>query len=124
VYQQVKGILAKNKLRYQHKGELKVDPNRDYRMLPSERFMQRIGVAPFDTGVPEFIRDSWKPAIVELPTRQHIGAPANAVVSKGDKVTVGQLVAEANGMISANIHASVNGTVVEVTESKIVISAE
>ena len=124
VYQQVKGILAKNKLRYQHKGELKVDPNRDYRLLPSERFMQRIGVAPFDTGVPEFIRDGWKPSVIELPLRQHIGAPAKALVKQGDKVAVGQLVAEADGMISANIHASVNGIVTDVSASKIVISVQ
>ena len=124
VYQQVKGILAKNKLRYQHKGELTVDPNRDYRLLPSERFMQRIGVAPFDTGVPEFIRDGWKPSVIELPLRQHIGAPAKALVKQGDKVAVGQLVAEADGMISANIHASVNGIVTDVSASKIVISVQ
>ncbi len=122
VYQQIKGILAKNKLRYQHTGELKVDPNRDYRMLPSERFMQRIGVAPFDTGVPEFVNDGWTPVTVELPLRQHIGAPAKAVVNKGDTVAVGQLIAQADGMISANIHASVNGTVANVTDTKIVIA--
>ena len=124
VYQQVKGILAKNKLRYQHKGELKVDPNRDYRLLPSDRFMQRIGVASFDTGVPEFVRDGWKPTVIELPLRQHIGAPAKALVNKGDTVTAGQLVAEADGVISANIHSSVNGTVTDVTVSKIIIAVQ
>ncbi|MBR5642834.1 MAG: electron transport complex subunit RsxC, partial [Salinivirgaceae bacterium] len=41
----------------------------------------------------------------------HIGAPANAVVQKGDKVKVGQLIGEANGFVSANIHSSVSGTV-------------
>ena len=122
VYQQVKGILAKNKLRYQHKGELKVDPNRDYRMLPSDRFMQRIGVAGFDVGVPEFIQDNWLPAVIELPLRQHIGASAKPVVNEGDTVEAGQLVAAADGAISANIHTSVNGTVTEVSASKIVIA--
>ncbi len=122
VYQQVKGVLAKNKIRYQHKGELTVDPNRDYRMLPSERFMQRIGVAEFDKGVPPFINDGWKPTVIELPLRQHIGAPAQPTVQKGDAVTVGQLVAAADGVISANIHASVDGMVTDVTASKIVIA--
>jgi len=42
---------------------------------------------------------------------QHIGAPAEAVVAKGDKVKVGQLIAKAGGFMSANIHASVSGTV-------------
>lgn len=42
---------------------------------------------------------------------QHLGAPAEPVVAKGDKVKTGQLIAKANGFISANIHSSVSGTV-------------
>lgn len=45
------------------------------------------------------------------PLSQHIGAPATALVKKGDRVLVGQLIAEASGFVSANIHASVSGTV-------------
>ena len=45
------------------------------------------------------------------PLSQHIGAPAKPVVKKGDRVLVGQLIAEAGGFVSANIHASVSGTV-------------
>ena len=121
VYQQVKGVLAKNKLRYQHKGEITADPDREYRMLPSERFKERIGVAKFDTGVPEILSGSFVPSKIVLPLRQHIGAPAKPVVKVGDMVTADQLVAQAEGMISANIHSSVNGRVHEVTESHITI---
>jgi len=42
---------------------------------------------------------------------QHLGAPATPVVQKGDKVKVGQLVGEANGFVSANIHSPISGTV-------------
>lgn len=42
---------------------------------------------------------------------QHLGAPAEPVVAKGDKVKTGQLIAKANGFISANVHSSVSGTV-------------
>lgn len=48
---------------------------------------------------------------VVYPLSQHIGAPANPVVKKGDRVLAGQLIAEAGGFVSANIHASVSGTV-------------
>ena len=41
----------------------------------------------------------------------HIGAPAVPVVAKGDYVLAGQLIAEAGGFVSANIHSSVSGTV-------------
>lgn len=45
------------------------------------------------------------------PISQHIGAPASPIVNVGDRVLVGQKIAEANGFVSANIHASVSGTV-------------
>lgn len=45
------------------------------------------------------------------PLSQHIGAPAKPVVKKGDRVLVGQLIAEAGGFVSANIHSAVSGTV-------------
>ena len=50
-----------------------------------------------------------KQAVVMLS--QHIGAPAQAVVAKGDKVKVGTLLAQAGGFVSANIHSPVSGTV-------------
>ena len=46
---------------------------------------------------------------VVLPLGQHIGAPAQPIVSKGDQVLVGQKVAEAGGFVSANIFSSVSG---------------
>lgn len=42
---------------------------------------------------------------------QHIGAPANPVVAKGDVVKVGTLVAEAGGFVSAPVYSSVSGKV-------------
>jgi len=49
-----------------------------------------------------------------FPLSQHIGAPAKPVVAKGDKVLVGQKIAEAAGFVSANIISSVSGTVKEI----------
>lgn len=45
------------------------------------------------------------------PLSQHIGAPAVPVVEKGDRVLVGQEIAQAGGFVSSPIHASVSGTV-------------
>ncbi|MDD4923197.1 MAG: electron transport complex subunit RsxC, partial [Bacteroidales bacterium] len=42
---------------------------------------------------------------------QHIGAPAIPVVKKGEEVKTGQLIAKANGFISANIHSPVSGII-------------
>ena len=54
------------------------------------------------------------PAEVVLPVAQHIGAPAKALVKKGDKVVRGQMVAEAGGFVSAPVHTPISGTVVKV----------
>ncbi len=45
------------------------------------------------------------------PLSQHIGAPANPMVKKGDHVLKGQKIAEAGGFVSAPVYASVSGTV-------------
>lgn len=59
-----------------------------------------------------------KPIVELLPTgelvyplSQHIGAPAQPIVKKGDRVLRGQKIAEAGGFVSAPIYASVSGTV-------------
>ena len=48
------------------------------------------------------------------PLSQHIGAPAKAIVQKGDKVKVGTMIAEAGGFVSAPIFSAVSGTVLKV----------
>ena len=45
------------------------------------------------------------------PMSQHIGAPAKPIVAVGDRVLVGQKIAEANGFVSACIISSVSGKV-------------
>ena len=45
------------------------------------------------------------------PLSQHIGAPAAAIVQKGDHLLAGQKIADAAGFVSSRIHSSVSGTV-------------
>ena len=54
-----------------------------------------------------------------FPLSQHIGKPAKAVVKKGDPVLVGQLIAEADGFVSAHIHSSCSGTVKAVEKRRV-----
>lgn len=54
------------------------------------------------------------PDKISIPLSQHIGAPASAVVAKGDTIKVGQLIGKSTGFVSANIHSSVSGTVVKI----------
>jgi len=75
---------------------------------------QRGGVHPDDhksrtNALP--IQTPEPPAEVAVLMAQHIGAPATPVVAKKDKVCKGQIIGEARGYISANVHAPVSGTV-------------
>lgn len=51
------------------------------------------------------------PQQVVLPLSQHVGAPAEAIVEAGQQVTKGELIAKSTGFVSANIHATISGTV-------------
>lgn len=50
-------------------------------------------------------------SVMVYPLSQSIGAPSKAVVSVGDRVLKGQLIAEAGGFVSAPIYSSVSGVV-------------
>lgn len=72
------------------------------------------GVHPYEGK--EFSKDSAirsisADEIMVYPLKQHIGAPAKSVVAAGDRVLKGQLIAEADGFISAPVHSAVSGTV-------------
>ncbi|NCB25739.1 MAG: electron transport complex subunit RsxC [Bacteroidia bacterium] len=57
------------------------------------------------------------PGQVIIPLSQHIGAPCQPVVKKGDTVKVGTLIGKAVGFVSANIHSSVSGTVLKIDKA-------
>lgn len=59
------------------------------------------------------------PQLLVLPLQQHIGEPAQAVVHVGDRVLTGQVIAHAEGFISAPLHASSSGTVVAIEKRSI-----
>lgn len=56
------------------------------------------------------------PESVSISMSQHIGAPATPTVNVGDTVVKGQLIGSANGPVSANVYASICGTVTEIKD--------
>lgn len=54
------------------------------------------------------------PQTCYIPLQQHIGAPAKPVVEIGDMVKEGQLIGEGSGFVSANVHSSVPGKVIDI----------
>lgn len=57
------------------------------------------------------------PVQVIIPLSQHIGAPCQPVVKKGDKVKVGTLIGKSVGFVSAQIYSSVSGTVLKIDKA-------
>ncbi len=100
-----------------------VQPSREYRKVPEERLMARLGLTRYDKDAPmnEMLVGVPK---VKILLSQHIGAPAQAIVSVGDEVTRGQMIAKPANGLSVGIHASICGKVTEVTDRHIVIAAK
>ncbi len=61
------------------------------------------------------------PEIVSIPVSQHAGAPAVPCVAVGDSVMMGQVIAKANGFVSANVHASVSGRVKAIEKKQLLM---
>lgn len=62
------------------------------------------------------IQNCSAPDEVIIPLSQHTGAPSVTIVSPGDKVDLGQKIAEAGGFVSAPCHSSVSGTIKEIAK--------
>ena len=56
------------------------------------------------------------PATAVILTSQHLGAPAKFIVSMGDEVKAGQMIARDDGFVSSNVHSSVSGKVGKIEE--------
>lgn len=81
------------------------------------------GIHPFDgksLTKKKRIKDILPTGDLVYPLSQHIGAPAKAVVKKGDHVLAGQVLAESGGFVSAPILSSVSGTVKAIEPRRVV----
>ena len=99
-----------------------VGPEREYRKVPMERLMARLDLTKYDKEAP--LDESVVPVPrVKILLGQHIGAPASPIVKQGDTVTKGQMIAEPAKGLSVGIHASIDGTVAEVTDKYVIIES-
>jgi len=105
-----KAVLAKNRLRFNSDGAYKVRAEREYRMVPSEKWTSMLGITKFDK-VADFYGETEDFARVEIPLSKHIGAPSVPTVSDGDVVDKGAIIAMAAEGLSLPQHASISGRV-------------
>lgn len=80
-------------------------------------FKIRGGVHPHDRkqlAAGQAIEDLPLPALLHIPLQQHIGSPAAPAVHRGQRVAKGELIAHAQGAISAPVHAPTSGRIMGV----------
>ena len=120
-----KASLRKNGIKPPENPRMRgVDPARELRMIPLARLRARLGLDPYNKSAP-IIEDTVKTKRLIIPLSQHIGAPGEALVNIGDKVTANQLIASPKeNALSVGIHTPLNGTVTDITEKNIIISVE
>jgi Na+-translocating ferredoxin:NAD+ oxidoreductase RnfC subunit len=95
-----------------------------YRKIPTERVINRLGLSSYDTHPTRFVEDLSSKR-VEIALKQHIGAPAAALVRKGDTVKRGDVIGDIpGGAMGARIHASIDGEVVLADAERVIIQAK
>ena len=120
VINEYKALIAKNKLRYVGKYDVEPLQEREYRMVPSERWASILGVAKFDK-VAKYVGEDTAYNRVEIYLRQHIGAPSVPCVADGDLVKKGDKIADSAEGLSLPQYATIDGRVTVYENEKIII---
>lgn len=119
----IKGSLGRYGLkRENNKTPEKVRDIREARLVSADKLIDRLGIR-------KYVMDSVKkddmqftPKTVYIALKQNVGAPAEAIVKKGDRVKLGQAVAVVSSdKLGTTMHASIDGKVREVNNRYIVI---
>lgn len=95
---------------------------REYRQVPMSRLIQRLDVVKYNNEAP-LNEDNYLPTKVKICLSQSIGAPSVPIVKIGDKVNIGDKIADAaQNALSLPLHSSIKGVVHDITDKYIVIS--
>ena len=121
---ETKGLLGKHGLRRQNnKAPEKVREARTSRLVSSQTLIDRLGIRRYVKDKVERRYMDFSPETVYVAMKQHVGKPASPVVSVGDKVSAGTVIAKtAYEDLGTTMHSSIDGTVTEVTDAYIAIS--
>jgi len=107
----IRDLKNSGKARVAKERQVKVHPMKEFRRIPMNLLMKRLGVSNLDSKVP-FSDITTRPEKVKIPLKQHMGVPAEAVVAEGDMVVKGQLIGEIpESQLGARVHSSISGQV-------------
>ncbi len=120
----LKQELSKAGIRPTPESDIQPEPWIALKAVPVKRLIARMNLAAYDLPAP-LSSKAVLPKRVQLMLRQHVGRPSEPVVKAGDRVQKGQLVAKVpEKTLGAALHASISGTVTEVTDQMIVLAGE
>ena len=100
---------------------VQVHPMKESRRVPLAMLRRRLKVEEYEAETP-FVETNYTPTEVRIKLSQHVGKPATAKVAQGDRVSEGSVIAQVDGdALGVDIHASIDGTVANVTDKYIEI---
>lgn len=118
---QGKAELRNMGVRHQQVKPVKVHPMKEGRRVPIKMLMKNMDIYRFEAHTP-YTKETISPKLVKIFLKQHVGAPAKAVVMKGELVKEGDLIGDIEaGKLGAKIHASIEGKIIEVTPEYVLI---
>ena len=117
----VKESLLKKGIKPRKELMMEVSETREYVKVPSNRFVQRLGLSEYDVAAP-LIREMIHVDEVDIPLKQHIGVASTPNINVGEMVQEGDLIGKMNSeKLSANVHASISGEIRSISNTSIKI---
>jgi Na+-translocating ferredoxin:NAD+ oxidoreductase RnfC subunit len=117
-----KGDMRTEGIKYVQSKPVKVHPIKEGRRVPLKMLIKRLNVKDYDVHTP-FNKEMPITSTVKIFLKQHIGEKTISKVNIGDRVEEGEVISLVpENKLGANIHASISGTVSQVTEDYIRIN--
>ena len=109
--------------KFSQRKPVEVHPMKEHRRVPLAQLRRRLRIEDYEVETP-FASIEHHPRRVRIMLSQHAGTPAEAVVRRGDTVGLGSVVGRVPAQdLGADVHASIAGTVVQVTDKFVEIDA-
>ncbi|MDD5065989.1 MAG: 4Fe-4S dicluster domain-containing protein [bacterium] len=123
VIQKIKSILMEKGIKPSGlNNNPKPDKLYEKRLIPTDKVISRLDLLKYVRLHAPMMKKKYEPDTVRIPLKQHIGIPAMPVVSEGQNIIKGDLIADIPvDKTGSRIHASLSGKITHITENFIEI---
>ena len=96
--------------------EPRVHPIRPWRQIPVSQLKSRLGLEDYEAAAP-LRQEPYAPKRVRIPLKQHVGVPAQPLVTVGQAVKRGDMIGDVpEEALGVPVHASITGQVTAVKD--------